>query len=158
MPDSKPDRLDKEIIRQLMADGRLSTTGIAEKLKVTTPTIRSRITALISRGLMRIAGLLNHEAAPELITALIGINIKSRGKLPEQLENLAALDQVSWAAVVTGRFDVIAEVVLSGGMEDLFNFTSQVLPQIGHVTHVETFVIMRASNKWLLVPQGLEKW
>jgi Lrp/AsnC family transcriptional regulator, regulator for asnA, asnC and gidA len=153
-----PDHIDKEIIRLLMADGRMRTAQIAEELSVTTPTVRSRMKMLIQAGLLRMAGLLNHRAAPELITALIGIDIDSRGKLAEQLENLTALEQVSWAAVVTGRFDIIAEVVFSGGMQDLFNFTTQVLPTIGRITHCETFVVMHASNKWLLAPKGLDKW
>ena len=158
MADTNPDRLDKDIIRLLMADGRLPTACIAEKLNVTTPTVRSRIKALVEAGILRMAGFLNHSAAPELITALIGINIESRSKLAEQLESLSGLEQVSWAAVVTGRFDMIAEIVLSGGMQDLFNFTSQVLPTIGRVTHCESFVVMHASNKWLLAPKGLNKW
>jgi Lrp/AsnC family transcriptional regulator for asnA, asnC and gidA len=153
-----PDRLDKKIVRLLMADGRMQTSQIAEKLAVTTPTVRSRMKTLMQAGILRMAGLLNHRAAPELITALIGIDIDSRGKLAEQLDALTALEQVSWAAVVTGRFDMIAEVVLSGGMSDLFNFTTQILPTIGRVTHCETFVVMRASNKWILAPGGLEKW
>lgn len=153
-----PDRLDKEMVRLLMADGRMPTAKIAEKLAVTTPTVRSRMKALVEAGILRIAGLLDHRSAPELITALIGIDIESRGRLAEQLEALTDLEQVSWAAVVTGRFDIIAEVVLSGGMPDLFNFTSQILPTIGRVTHCETFVVMRASKKWLLAPEGLNNW
>ena len=114
--------------------------------------------ALATAGILRVAGLVNLSAVPELTTALIGINIESRGQLSEQIEKLTALKQVHWAAVVTGRFDVIAEVVVKGGTEDLYTFTSIDLPSIGRVTHCETFVVMRSSRKWMVTPDGLADW
>ena len=158
MPKPNLDHLDKNLIRLLTADGRLPTAHIAERLDVTTPTVRSRMKALATAGILRVAGLVNLSAVSELTTALIGINIESRGRLSEQLEKLTALKQVHWAAVVTGRFDVIAEVVVNGGTEDLYTFTSIDLPSIGRVTHCETFVVMRSSRKWMVTPGGLADW
>lgn len=158
MPKLNLDNLDKNLIRLLKHDGRVTTAHIAERLEVTTPTVRSRMKALIEAGILRIAGLVNLSAVPELTTALIGINIESRGQLSNQLEKLTSLKQVHWAVVVTGRFDVIAEVIVSGGMEDLYTFTSVELPTIGRVTHCETFVVMRSSRKWMFKPDGLEDW
>lgn len=153
-----PDKLDKDLIRLLKVDGRAPTAHIAEKLEVTTPTVRSRMKALIEAGILSVAGLVNLSAVSDLTTALIGINIESRGQLSNQLEKLTSLRQVHWAAVVTGRFDVIAEVVVKGGTEDLYTFTSIDLPTIGRVTHCETFVVMRSSRKWMFMPVGLEDW
>lgn len=158
MTQVKLDNLDKDLIRLLKVDGRMPTAHIAERLDVTTPTIRSRMKALIAAGVMRVAGLVSLAAVSELTTALIGINIESRGRLNNQLEQLTALSQVHWAAVVTGRFDVIAEVIVNGGMEDLYRFTSIDLPAIGRVTHCETFVVMRSSRKWMFSPDGLKEW
>ncbi len=154
----KLDNLDKDLIRLLKVDGRVPTAHIAQRLEVTTPTVRSRMKALVAAGVMRVAGLVNLSAVSELTTALIGINIESRGQLNDQLEKLTALKPVHWAAVVTGRFDVIAEIIVKGGMEDLYRFTSVDLPTIGRVTHCETFVVMRSSRKWMLSPDGLEDW
>lgn len=152
------DNLDKDLIRLLKVDGRLPTAHIAERLQVTTPTVRSRMKSLIKSGILRVAGLVNLSLAPDLTTALIGINIESRGQLNSQLKKLTSLKQVHWAAVVTGRFDVIAEVIVNGGMADLYTFTSVDLPAIGRVTHCETFVVMRAGGKWMLAPEGLADW
>jgi Lrp/AsnC family transcriptional regulator, regulator for asnA, asnC and gidA len=152
------DNLDKDLIRLLRHDGRLTTAHIADKLDISTPTVRSRMKALIGDGLLRVAGLVNLSALPELTTALIGINIESRGQLSNQLEKLTSLKPVHWAVVVTGRFDVIAEVIVKGGMDDLYTFTSVDLPAIGRVTHCETFVVMRSSRKWMLTPNGLKAW
>ncbi len=158
MPKLNLDNLDKDLIRQLKSDGRTPTAHIAERLQVTTPTVRTRMKALVRSGLLRVSGLVNLATVPDLTTALIGINIESRGQLSNQLEKLTALKQVHWAAVVTGRFDVIAEVIVQGGMEDLYTFTSVDLPAIGRVTHCETFVVMRSSRKWMLAPDGLADW
>lgn len=158
MAELKLDNLDKNLIRLLKVDGRVPTAHIAQRLKVTTPTIRSRLKAMVAAGVMRVAGLVNLSAVSELTTALIGINIESRGQLNIQLEKLTAMRQVHWAAVVTGRFDIIAEVIVKGGMEDLYTFTSVSLPAIGRVTHCETFVVMRSSRKWMFSPDGLEDW
>ena len=158
MPKPTLDNLDKDLIRLLKTDGRATTAHIAEKLEVTTPTVRSRMKALIKAGILRVAGLVRLSAISELTTALIGINIESRGQLSNQLEKLTALKQVHGAAVVTGRFDVSAEVSVKGGMEDIYTFTSVDLPTIGRVTHCETFVVMRSSRKWMFTPDGLENW
>lgn len=152
------DKLDKNLIRLLKVDGRLPTARIAEKIGVTRPTVRSRMKALAEAGILRVAGLVNLSKVSGLTTAMIGINVESRGKLRKQLEKLTALKQVHWAAVVTGRFDVIAEVIVKGGMEELFTFTSVDLPTIGQVTHSETFVVMRSCRKWMFKPDGLEEW
>lgn len=158
MPIPNLDSLDKNIVRLLKLDGRLPTAHIAERLEITTPTVRSRMKALIEAGILRVAALVNLSAVPELTTALIGINIESRGHLSHQLEKLSALKQVHWAAVVTGRFDVIAEVIVRDGTEGLYRFSSIDLPTIGRVTHCETFVVMRSSRKWMFKPEGLEDW
>lgn len=152
------DQLDKQLIRLLQGDGRMPTAHLADQLAVTTPTVRSRLKTMVKAGVLRVAGLVNLSAVPDLTTAIIGINIESRGQLGEQLEKLTALKPVHWATVVTGRFDVIAEVIVKGGMEDLYTFTSIDLPAIGRVTHCETFVVMRSSQKWMCNPDGLDDW
>ena len=158
MPKLHLDMLDKDLIRLLKQDGRVTTAHIADKLEVTAPTVRSRMKALIQAGILRVAGLVNLSAVSDLTTALIGINIESRGQLSSQLEKLTALKPVHWAAVVTGRFDVIVEVIVRDGTEGLYRFTSVDLPTIGRVTHCETFVVMRSSRKWVLTPNGLKEW
>jgi len=61
-------------------------------------------------------------------------------------------------AVVTGRYDVIAEVVVNGGMEDLYRLTTDIIPQVGNVAQTETFVIMKSKRKWVCLPEGLQDW
>ena len=152
------DSLDKKIVRLLTEDGRIPVGDMAARLGVTAPTVRSRIKNLEKTGKLKIAGLIDPFEHKNLITALIGINILSYGKLDEILEKLANLDYVTWVAVVTGRYDVIAEVVVNGGMADLYRLATDIIPQVGNVAKSETFVIMKSKRKWVCLPEGLKNW
>ena len=152
------DSLDKELISLLSKDGRTPVSDLVAHLDVTTPTVRSRIKNLIKSGMLKIAGMINTENHQELITALIGINVQSYGKIDEVLEKTASLDQVSWAAVVTGRYDIFVEVLVSGGMRELHFLITNLIPKVGRVTQSETFVITKPKRKWISPPQGLNKW
>jgi len=152
------DSLNSKLVRLLAEDGRMSVRDIAIHLGVTTPTVRSRIKDLISSGMLKIAGMINPDNHKELITAIIGINIQSYGKLDEALEKLANIDQVRWAAVVTGRYDVFAEMVVFGGMSELHLLMTKVIPNVGRVTQTETFVLTKSRGKWISLPQNLKDW
>ncbi len=158
MPEKALDSLDKKLVRLLTEDGRIPVRDMAARLGVTAPTVRSRIKNLEKAGKLKIIGLIDSFEHKDLITALIGLNILSYGKLDEILEKLANLDYVTWVAVVTGRYDVIAEVVVNGGMEDLYRLTTDIIPQVGNVAQTETFIIMKSKRKWVCLPEGFQDW
>lgn len=152
------DELDKKIIRLLSDDGRAAPATIAERLGVTAPTVRSRIKALEEAGLLKISGLFDPCSHPDFTTALVGMNVRAYGKLDEVLDKLAELDNVISAVVVTGRYDIIAEIVVEGGNAALFDMTSRILPSIAVVDRSETFVIMAGRNKWVNLAKGFDAW
>jgi Lrp/AsnC family transcriptional regulator for asnA, asnC and gidA len=149
------DALDNKIIRLLAEDGRMPVGEMASRLRVTAPTVRSRIKALEQSGKLKISGLIDPYQNQEVTTALIGVNIQSHGKLDQILEKLAHLDNVVWAAVVTGRYDVFLEVVVTGGTDELYRLTTDTIPKVGTVVRSETFVIMKSRRKWVPPPKGL---
>ena len=79
------DSLDNELIRLLTEDGRMPIGDMAERLNVTAPTVRSRIKALQESGRLKVSGLIDTFQHQELITALIGLTIRSHGKLDQML-------------------------------------------------------------------------
>jgi Lrp/AsnC family transcriptional regulator for asnA, asnC and gidA len=151
------DSLDNEIIRLLTEDGRMPIGDMAARLNVTAPTIRSRINNLEESGLLKISALVDTSQHQELITALVGLNVRSHGKLDQILEKISRLENVTWAAVVTGRYDIFAEVVVTGGTEDLYRFTSEIIPKVGTVLKSETFVIIKSGQKWVRLPKAVEE-
>ena len=90
-----------------------------------------------------------------MITALVAISVRSEGKLDQILDKIAHLPNVAWAGVVTGRYDIIAEIICVEGKDELYRFTTDTILKIGNVTRSETFIIMKSSNNWLQIPNGV---
>ena len=121
------------------------------------PTIRTRLRNLLDRNLVRIVGLLNLSERPELISAIVGINAQGHGRAREIARRIAELPFVTSASVVTGRFDIIADVVVAGDVADLYRVTSELIPGVGEpgeIVRTETFVVMTSCNKWVSLPKG----
>jgi Lrp/AsnC family transcriptional regulator, regulator for asnA, asnC and gidA len=148
------DVLDKALIGTLYDNGRLAASDIAARLGISTPTVRGRLRQLLAAGVLRIAALVNASETPELTVAIVGLSLE-RYNLDEMVERMAALDEVSWAAVVTGRYDIIAEVVTTDGMNGLYEFLNASLQTLGGVQSSEMFVVMKASHKWMLLPRAM---
>lgn len=152
------DDLDKKIVRLLSEDGRVAPANIAARLGVTAPTVRARIKSLEEDGFLKISGLVDPCHNPGFTAALVGMNVRAYGKLDEVMDKLSQLDNVISAAVVTGRYDIIAEVVVEGGNAALYELTSKIIPKVGVVDRSETFVIMAGRNKWVTLAKGFETW
>jgi Lrp/AsnC family transcriptional regulator for asnA, asnC and gidA len=150
------DPLDNEIIRLLSEDGRMPIGEMAKKLKVTSPTIRNRIKDLEKSGLFKVSALINPNKHREMITALVVMSVQSGGKLDQILEKISALPKVVWAGVVTGRYDIVAEVVCIGGIDELYRFTTETILKMANVIRSETFIIMKSRDNWICLPDGVE--
>jgi Lrp/AsnC family transcriptional regulator, regulator for asnA, asnC and gidA len=151
------DALDNDIIRLLIENGRVPIGKMAKRLKVTAPTIRKRIKNLEKNGIFKVSGLIDPNQHQEMITALVAMSVKSEGKMDQVLERIADLPNVAWAAVITGRYDIIAEVVCKGGTAELYRFTTETILKMGNVVKSETFVIMKSRENWIRLPDGVNE-
>jgi Lrp/AsnC family transcriptional regulator for asnA, asnC and gidA len=151
----KHDAVDNEIIHLLRANGRMPIGEMAKKLNVTAPTVRRRIKGLEKNGMFKVSGLIDPSRHPEMITALVAISVGSEGKWDQILEKISALPNVAWAGVVSGRYDIIAEVMCVEGKDELYRFTSDTILKMGNITRSETFIIMKSRNNWLQLPEGV---
>ena len=150
------DTLDNEIIRLLTEDGRMAIGEMAKKLNVTAPTVRKRIKALEKNGIFKVSGLIDPDQHREMITALVAMSLRSEGELDQILNKITALPNVAWAGVVTGRYDIIAEVICVEGKDELYRFTNETILKMGNVVRSETFILMRSKNNWLRLPKNVE--
>jgi Lrp/AsnC family transcriptional regulator for asnA, asnC and gidA len=151
------DTLDNEIIRLLTENGRMPIGEMAKTLNVTSPTIRNRIKDLEKNGMFKVSGLIDPNQHPQMITALVAMSIQSHGKMDQVLKKIEQLPNVVWAGVVTGRYDIIAEVVCVGGKDELYRFTTNTILKIVNVVRSETFIIMKSRHNWLCLPEGVEE-
>lgn len=152
------DKLDRRLSRLLAANGGASVNELASRLQVSPPTVRARLKSLVEGNLLKIMGVLNVSERPELISAIIGIHANGGGALNEIARRMSELPFVTSVSIVTGRYDIIAEVLIEGDMEDLYRVTSELLPGLaepGAIRGSETFVVMKSHNRWLGVPKGV---
>ena len=151
------DALDNEIIRLLTENGRMPIGEMSKRLKVTAPTIRNRIKDLEKNGIFKVSGLIDPNQHSQMTTALVAMSIQSHGKMDQVLKKIEQLPNVVWAGVVTGRYDIIAEVVCVGGKEELYRFTTSTILKIVNVVRSETFVILKSGHNWLCLPEGVKE-
>jgi len=152
---TKLDRLDSEIIHLLTENGRMPIGEMAKKLNVTAPTIRNRIKGLEKNGMFKVSGLIDPSRHREMITALVAMSVRSEGKLDRILDKISHLPNVAWAGVVTGRYDIIAEVICVEGKDELYRFTTDTILKMGNFIRSETFIIMKSRHNWISLPDGV---
>ena len=82
----KLDKTDLEIVRNLW-DGRTPYSDIAEKIGLTTNTVRNRVNKLLDKGVLQIISLVEPTAIAGHHSAFVGFNI-----LPADGKNLSDPD------------------------------------------------------------------
>jgi Lrp/AsnC family transcriptional regulator for asnA, asnC and gidA len=142
------DELDWKIIEALKENGRASNAEIARHLAVTEGTVRSRIKRLTDTGIMRVTGQVNPEFLTEYQTVLIGINVKESKSLEKTVQAIAKLPHVSFAAITSGRYDIMAQVVVKS-KDGIIDFLSNSLARISAVNRTETFLLLKTHGCWI---------
>ena len=150
------DTLSNGIIRLLTKNGRMPIGEMAKKLNVTSPTIRNRIKDLEENGIFKVSGMIDPSKHQEMITALVAMSVQSDGKLDQILDKISNLPNVTWAGVVAGRYDIIAEVVCVEGKDELYRFTTETILKLGNVNRSETFIVMKSRHNWIRLPDSVE--
>jgi Lrp/AsnC family transcriptional regulator for asnA, asnC and gidA len=139
----KIDELSLQIIKQLR-DGRKSFKAIAEELSVSENTIRTRVSKLAEEGILEISGLVDPESLPGHGVVIVGVKLQSMD-LIKKGEEFSKLKGVVSVSVVTGRFDLILQVLLKEGF-GLLEFYTEEVAKIKGIQSVETFVIYKAYH------------
>lgn len=145
IPDSDLDDIDRQIIAALQQDGREAFAQIAERLNVSPGMIRTRYNRLVELGILRVVAITNPLRMGFNTMALIGI--KAEGdKLMEVASQIAALDEVIYLIVVSGAYDIIAEVVCRD-QDALLHFLTERLYKIDGVRESESFMHLKIMKE-----------
>lgn len=148
------DDLDRQLMALLDGEGRLPFAEVAQRVGVSRPTVAARLRNLLAGGVLKVAGLINVVELKGMTIGLVGLTLDAY-TLEEKLQEIGDLAEVNWAAVVTGRYDIICEVVTEDGMVGLYRFLTESLVRVGGISSSEMFVVMRARNKWTTLPSGM---
>jgi len=152
------DLIDKRLIQLLAENGRKPAREIATALDVSVPTVQSRMKRLLAKGVLRVAGLVNTFKTKGTLTAIIAIRVDDVSRMAKVFDQLGEFDQVVWAAAVTGQYDIFAEVIITEGIEGIFDFYVDEISKLEGVTHSESFMVTKIRHKWTLLPPDLKGW
>lgn len=143
--DTKPpvslDETDRQILGALRADGREAFSQIAQRLGVSPGMIRQRYNRLVELGFVKVAAITNPLQLGFKTMAMIGIRTDGNRML-QVAEQVARLEEVVYLVVVSGRFDILAEVFCRNH-EDLLKFMTEKLYHIDGVRETETFMHLK---------------
>jgi DNA-binding Lrp family transcriptional regulator len=108
------DDLDRQIIVALQGDGRASWTAIAALCETSVPTVARRVQQLMADNLLKVAVLPNLGSTGPVETFFTRIGCRPGTQL-EVAEQLVAREDVRWAALITGSYDIAIELVVNSG-------------------------------------------
>jgi Lrp/AsnC family transcriptional regulator for asnA, asnC and gidA len=138
------DDTDVAIVRLLQDNGRVPNAQIARELGVSEPTVRKRIDWLFRDEVIKVVAVLNPRTAGYATDVVVGIRV-APGALLEVGEVLARRDEVVYLGYVTGRYDIIVEMLFRDD-EALFAFLHRTVPGIGGVVSTETYHVLRTGK------------
>src|SRR5215207_3935486 len=123
MTDHKPatgrgqglDDIAKRIIELLQDDGRLSYSAIAKDVGLSEAAVRHRVQKLIEGGVMQVVAVTDPMQMGFARQAMIGVKVT--GNVREVAAELAAMDKLDYVVITTGRFDILAEIVVESDDE-----------------------------------------
>lgn len=147
---SPSDDLNKEIIRLLQDDGRLPYDVIATKLGVSAGTVRNRVQWMREAGMLSIVAVVDPIATDYAVDAMLGLKV-APGITPKAVaERLQAFPEVVYIIWVSGRFDLLVELVCDAdkAFTEFLNEQIHDQPDIAHV-EVMTCIDM-FKNQFLL--------
>lgn len=138
------DALDEQIIDILSVNGRLSNREVARTLKVSEGTVRNRLKRLEQSGVVRLGAVVEPKALGLKCSAFV--RLETTPAAARSVANAAAaLDEVPFVALMTGRFDVVA-MVLTDTREALAAVIHNHFNQWKGVIAVETLEIVRVAQ------------
>lgn len=124
MLSSPTDQLNRAIVRLLQDDGRLPFKTIARQLGVSEGTVRNRVGWMKRSGMLRIVAVADPTAMNYRADAMLGIKIAPCSTPAKVAERLAVHPQVVYILWVSGRFDLLVEIVCDRE-EDFLGFLSR---------------------------------
>jgi len=138
------DKTDKEILKNLMVDARLSARQLAIKLGISTVTILTRIKKMENENIIKgYTALIDHEKLGYDLTAIIEI-IAKKDILGIE-EKMAKIDNVCGVYDITGNTDTVI-VAKFRERNELSNFV-KALSSMDNVENTITHIVLNTVKE-----------
>jgi DNA-binding Lrp family transcriptional regulator len=124
------DHLDERIIEILKKDSRKPFVEIAEELKVSEGTIRSRVRKLFEEGVIQSFTI---KTSSKNVKAIIEVKIDVNVNTSEVADQIAKFDGVSEVFEVTGEEDIVAIIDVTSSPQ-----LNDIIERIRHFDNVQS--------------------
>jgi Lrp/AsnC family transcriptional regulator for asnA, asnC and gidA len=132
------DDLDRAIIEQLQADGRLPYTKLATAVGLSEAAVRQRVQRLIDSHAMQVVAVTNPLSNGYRRMAMIGV--RTEGDTSAIAAKLEAMEDIDYLVVTAGSFDFMCEVVVADDAA-LLEITNRIRSVPG-VRSTESFIYL----------------
>ena len=139
------DDLDRQILALLHRDGRIPYSVIARQLDSNEATVRKRVQRLIADGVLQIVGVSNPYRLGLETHVMLGFEVELR-LLERVAETLSTFEELSFVAVSSGEFDVVAVGVFESESE-LYQFLTGKLARVEGIRATHTSHLLRLMRR-----------
>ncbi len=150
---SPADKLNKLIIQMLEEDGRRPFNEIAAALDVSEGTVRNRVNGMRQSGQLQIVAIVDPLAVDYETDAMLGVKVAQSATPAEVAERLGQLPEVIYILWVSGRFDLLVELV-SDQRDQLIRFLEEHIHGRQDIADVETMTGLRNFKNQFLLKQN----
>ena len=140
----KLDHIDKQILRILQEQGRITNSDLADKINLTPPPTAERVKKLEKNGLIRkYVALMDPTKIDFNSFIFVEIVLSKHGQdaVNEFMNAIVELDEVMECHHITGKADFLLKVIAKD-IPTYREFMISVLTALPHVKHLETFVVL----------------
>lgn len=142
--------LNREIVKLLQNDGRQSYRDIAKALKVSEGTVRNRVQSMKQAGALQIVALVDPTEVRYEADAMIGVKVASGYSVEQVSERLGQSPDVVYILWVSGRYDLLIEIV-TNDRRGLHDFLEQQIHTQPDIASSETMAgLKNFKNQFLL--------
>lgn len=150
----KLDRIDRRILHDLQADGRMTNVELARRAGISAPPCLRRVRALEKAGLIKgYHAEINAEALgfPVTVFAQVGLSSQAEADLRSFETLVGTYPEVRECHMLTGEADFLLKVVASD-WDAYQRFLSAKLTSAPNVNHVKSALVFRSSKQEPGVP------
>ena len=149
MKDGHLDDIDRKILRLLAQDGRISNQRLAEQVNLSSTPCWNRVKALEDMGIISgYAAILDQRALgmPDIVIIEVTLDHHDKGILNRFGEALSGLPEVMEAYLVTGDYDYLIKVAVTG-TEGYERFLRQKLYKLPGIRHSRSTFALRCLKR-----------
>ena len=150
---SPNDGLNRQIVRMLEEDGRRPFNEIATALSVSEGTVRNRVNGMRQSGQIKIVAIVDPGAVDYRTNAMICLRVGSDATPAHVAERLGRLDEVVYVLWVSGRYDLLVEIV-SDDQDGLARFLQRHIHGRADIAETDTMIGLKNFKNQFLLKQN----